>query len=272
VRRGLIRGAKPWARRVALLAVSAGGAVALALFFAGAFAGADAADKYGRVELPGRGEVELPEGDVALYYEERVTLSENESLDVPDGLVVTARREKRIRSERTVPNSISLDGRALREFGKLVIPQAGTYRVRARSKERGSNTPAVTFGEGQLKGLATAGKRTGLILGGAFLIALIALLVGRRTDPGPGVPAGAAGMPAPSVPGVPTGRAVPSGPAAPSVPTVSSGTAAPSSGSAPQSSASVEQQLRDLKQLHESGALTQDEYDRMRREVLESSY
>jgi hypothetical protein len=241
---------------VALLAVAAGGGVAFVLFLLTAFAGADAADEYGRIELPGRGSVELPEGDVALYYEERVTLSENESLDVPDGIVVTARREKTIRSERTVPNSISLDGRALREFGKLAIPQAGTYRVRARADQQGSNTPAVTFGEGQLKGLARAGKRAGLIVGGALLLALVALLVGRRTDAGPGAaPIGYAGVPpAASVP-----VSAPPAPAGPAPPP-------------PPSSGSVEQQLRDLKQLHDSGALTGDEYDRMRRKVLESSY
>jgi hypothetical protein len=44
------------------------------------------------VSLPGRATLRLPEGDVALYYEERVTLGENEVLNVGD-YQVTARSD-----------------------------------------------------------------------------------------------------------------------------------------------------------------------------------
>jgi hypothetical protein len=186
MRRGLIRGARPAARRVALGAVVVAGAVALALFIATAVGGTSDADRYGRVPLPGRTMLDLPAGDVALYYEERVTLNENDSLDVPDGLVVVAKRElTKVRSERSTPNAINTDGRSLREFAKLRIPAAGRYRVTARSKSPGSNSPAVTLGRGQLASLGRAAVRAAIAVGAGLAVALAALLVARRRDEQP---------------------------------------------------------------------------------------
>ena len=199
MRRGLIRGAHPRARSIALVLAISGTALAFLLFMTEAFGGTDDADLYGRVALPGTKMLDLPAGRVALYYEERVTLSENDSLDVPDGLRVVARRElERVRSERSVPNSIKLDGRALREFGKLDLPVAGRYKVRTRADQSGSNSPAVTLGKGQLEGLARAGVRAGIAEGAGLLAALLVLLLWRRPDE----PPPAAPPPAPS--GTPT--------------------------------------------------------------------
>jgi hypothetical protein len=193
MRRGLIRGAHPRARTVALLLAMTGTALAFVLFMTEAIGGSDDADLYGRVKLPGTKMLDLPAGEVALYYEERVTLSENDSLDVPDGLRVVARRElQRVRSERSTPNSIKLDGRALREFGKLDLPVAGRYRVRTRSDVGGSNSPAVTLGKGQLEGLARSAVRAGIAEGAGLVLALIVLLLWRRPDeppPSPSPPA-----------------------------------------------------------------------------------
>ncbi|HKP90593.1 MAG TPA: hypothetical protein VJT75_11555 [Thermoleophilaceae bacterium] len=186
MRRGLIRGAQPRARTVALGLAISGTAIAFILFMTQAFGGTDDADLYGRVKLPGKKMLDLPAGKVALYYEERVTLDEDDSLDVPDGLRVVAKRElRKIRSERGVPNSINLDGRSLREWGKLDVPAAGRYRVRTRSKERGSNSPAVTLGKGQLEGLARAGVRAGIAEGAGLVLALLVLLLWRRPDEEP---------------------------------------------------------------------------------------
>ena len=189
MRRGLVRGARPAARRVALAAVVIAGAIALALFIATAVGGTSDADRYGRVRLPGRAMLDLPEGDVALYYEERVTLNENDSLDVPDGLVVTAKRElTKVRSERATPNAINTDGRSLREFGKLELPTAGRYQVKTRAKERGFSSPAVTLGKGQLENVKRAGIRAGIAEGAGLIAALVVLLVWRRPDEDTPVP------------------------------------------------------------------------------------
>lgn len=186
MRRGLYRGAKPGARRVAWAAFAIGDVVAFAIFMATAVGGTSDVDRYGRVPLPGETRIDLPEGDLALYYEERITLNENESLSVPDGLRVVAKREnRRIRSERSTPNAVNLDGRSLREFAKLRVPVAGQYKVRARADDRGSNSPAVTLGKGQLEGFARAGKRAAIAVGAGVLVALAALLVARRPDDPP---------------------------------------------------------------------------------------
>ena len=197
--RGLIRGAHPWARTVALLLAMSGTAIAFILFMTSAFAGSGEADRYGRVKLPGTKMLDLPAGEVALYYEERVTLDENDSLDVPDGVRVVAKRElRKVRSERSTPNAINLDGRSLREWGKLDIPVAGRYRVKARSKGPGLNSPAITLGKGQLQSFKRAGIRAGIAEGAGLVLALIVLLLWRRPDE----PPPAAAPPAPR--GTPT--------------------------------------------------------------------
>jgi hypothetical protein len=119
----MIRGAHPRARRIASVAVALGAIAGFGLFIAGMVSGCGDADRYGRVPLPGQAFIDLPAGDVALYYEERVSLSENESLDIPRGLTVEARREVTVRSKGVLHNSISTDDRALEEFAKLSIPE-----------------------------------------------------------------------------------------------------------------------------------------------------
>lgn len=260
-RRGLIRGSRPGARRLALFVAILAGSVATALFIFSMVKGAGEADKYGRVELPGKGTVDLPKGRVALYYESRVTLNENESLDVPDGIRVTARREETVKSEKAVPNAINLDGRSLREWGKLEIPQAGEYRVTARSKEAGSNRPAVTFGKGQLEGLGKAAVTDGIILGGGLGLALLILLAGRRGYEGTHASVPVSGSwdaaPEPSAP-VPGTPAAPS-PAAPVSPPATTGDP-------------LEVQLRELELQHKAGTLSDADHAARRRQAIDAAF
>ena len=263
----MIKRASPGARKVALFAAILGGVASFALIFVFAFAGADEADKYGRVSLPGKGVVDLPEGDVALYYEERVTLNENESLDIPDGLRVTARREVTVKSKKVVQNAVNLGGRSLREFAKLEIPQAGRYRVSARSRSPGFNRPAVTFGKGQLEGLGRGAIYAGGAMGAGLLVALAALLLGRRgyTPPPAGgfVPTGGGAAPRamPPVPGTSpvTGTQPAPPPAAPAAPL-------------PPGTDPLEAQLRELERQHESGALSDADYAARRKQVIDDAF
>jgi hypothetical protein len=196
MRRGLWRGAHPTARRIAILLAATGSTIAFVLFLTGAIGGSKDADLYGRVPLPGKRMLDLPAGEVALYYEERVTLNDDDSLNVPDGLVVVAKRElRRVRSERSTPNAINLDGRSLREFGKLELPVAGRYRVRARAKQSGSSSPAVTLGKGQLESVKRAGIRAGIAEGAGLLLALAVLLAWPRPEGDTPAPPPASGTP-----------------------------------------------------------------------------
>lgn len=265
-RRGLIRGARPSARRVALFIAIVGSVAATAIFVVKMVEGADDADKYGRIDLPGRGAIELPEGRVALYYEEHVTLSDNESLDIPSGLRVVARRENDVvRSEKTVQNEVSTTGRALREFAKLEIPRAGRYRVSARSASPGGNDPGVTFGKGQLEGLGKVAILAGGIEGGSLLLALLVLLAGRRGYEGerssfPVESSGPLPSPPPApVPGAPPGLA--SEPLAGVTPAAAATSGDP-----------LEAQLRELERQHAAGALSDEDYAARRRAALDAAF
>lgn len=273
-RRGLIRGSRPAARRIALVLAIVGSSIAIAIFVFKMVEGAGEADKYGRIDLPGSGQIELPEGRVALYYEEHVTLNENDSLDLPSGLRVVARRENEVvRSQKTVQNAVNTSGRSLREFAKLEIPRAGRWKVTARSSSQGSHDPGVTFGRGQLEGIGETAVLVGGIEAGSLLLALLVLLMGRRGYEGerssfpvpPSSPAAAFpstfGAGAPGVPGASAspGAPVSASPGAPASPTPTSGDP-------------LEAQLRELERQHQAGALSDEDYAARRRAALDSAF
>lgn len=277
-KRGLIRGSRPGARRAAFVVAVITGVAATALFVFEMVKGADEADKYGRISLPGKGTLDLPEGRVALYYEERVTLPENSSLDAPAGIRVSARREETIKSEKAVSNAVNLDGRSLTEWGKLEIPQAGEYRVTARSREPGSNRPAVTFGRGQLEGLGKAAIQDGILLGGGLGLALLILLAGRRGYEGTpaSVPVSGSWDPQPSrattgastAPAASFGAAPPAAPVAGAPPGLSTAPATPPATSGDP----LEVQLRELEGQHEAGMLSDEDYAARRQQAIDAAF
>ena len=279
-RRGLIRGARPGARKLALFVAILASVAATAIFVFGMVKGAGEADKYGGIRLPGKGTLDLPEGTVALYYEERVTLNENESLDIPSGLRVVARRENDVvRSEKVVHNAVNTDGRSLREFAKLEIPRAGRYKVTARSSGQGSNRPGVTFGKSQLDGLGRLALVAGGIEVGGLLLALGALLAGRRgyegersSFPVPRSERSSPGASPGSGPGSASGR-----PPVPGTQPAASAVSAAPVAAAPMPAVAktgdpLELQLRELERRHEAGSLSDEDYAAARRQVLDSAF
>jgi hypothetical protein len=269
----VIRAARPGARKLALLAVVLGLAGGLTFGILGCVQGVDDADKYGRIELPGSGVIDLPEGEVALYYEERVTLPENDSLDSPDGIrVVAVRENERIKSKRRgIGNAISLDGRALDEWGSLDIPRAGKWRVVARSREGGSNQPAVTFGVSQTDNLVDAALTFALFAGGGLLAAGLILMLG-RIGYTPLTPQQLAAK----LPRRPPPAPVQQGARPPVSPDLQQGARPPVSPAAPTPPAAsgdpLEAQLRDLERRHQAGEFDGEEYQRRRRAVLDSAF
>lgn len=291
----MIRAARPGARKLALLAVLVGVAGGIALGIVGCVQGIGDADKYGRVSLPGEKVIDLPEGEIALYYEERVTLPDDDSLDSPEGIrVVAVRENERVKSEkRGLSNAISLDGRALDEWGKIEIPRAGRWRVITRSRESGSNRPAVTLGIGQTENFTEAGLTAATIAGAGLGVALLVLLLGRigYTRPTPQqlaasmprsqpAPAGSSltfgGPDGPSVSfGGPAGPPASAGspPAWSPPPGLISAPASPAPASpAPGSGDPVEAQLRDLERRHAAGELDEAEYKQRRQAVLDAAF
>jgi hypothetical protein len=279
---GLLRGTRPRARKYAGTIAFAGAALALALFIAGTIRGCGDADRYGRVPVPGQAMLDLPAGDIAIYYEERVKLNEHQSLHVPDGLVVEARREQTVRSNRRkISNAINTDSRSLREFAKISIPEAGRYRVTTRSEESGFNSPAVTLGRGQLESLFAAVLSGAIAFGAGLCFALLALLLGRiGYEPPPPL------SPAPRY----ATRRLPDAPSdMPAAPGYTQPTADPPSQAPPPASGwppttpsawpswtpptpppDPAEQLRELERQHGAGTLTSEEYQAKRQEVLDA--
>jgi hypothetical protein len=264
----VIARARPGARKLALFAVIAGVAAGIALGVIGCVEGVDDADLYGRVSLPGKGALDLPEGDVALYYESHVDLPENDSLDVPSGLRVVAQRENtRVRSKKVVNNELGIGNRTLREFAKLEIPREGRYRVTVRSEAPGAYDPAVTFGKGQLGNLGESGLRAGLPMAAGMVGALLILLFG-RIGYEPLTPQElAASLPAAQ----PRPGAAPW--ASPGAPPIASAGSAPAPPPAfPTSNDPVEAQLRDLERRHAAGQLSDEDYREQRQRVLDAAF
>lgn len=105
-------------------------------------------DEHGRIPVPGQATLELPAGEVGVYYGERRKMPSHRVGDrnVPDSLPVP----------ETVVRAVSVDGgdepelrtsfvdgiqvggaaRTTRQFGVLDVPSAGDYRVSVRSRER----------------------------------------------------------------------------------------------------------------------------------------
>lgn len=165
---------------LSVLSLVVGFVAALAIFVFGLVAGFDN-DKYGKVPLPGEGKVTLPQGDVTVFYEERVSY--------PDGLKsYTVRSARTRRPVLSVPaggstyqinsvNGVSVD--------KLMVPEAGEYLVTGRTDGNAFGQPALTFGPGLRFGTvvtrALLAAGIGLVL--CVLFALLAVLLRRKPTP-----------------------------------------------------------------------------------------
>lgn len=106
-------------------------------------------DKYGRVDAPGKGSVELPEGEVIVFNEVARSFSDNEVFSEPDiqwsirpaaggralDLDGDGGRETNIR-----------DDRSWTDFEGLDVPAEDTYQVDIRSIRADGPEPVITFG------------------------------------------------------------------------------------------------------------------------------
>jgi hypothetical protein len=161
-----------------LAAVSAGLAFGLPSLLSGDH------DEYGRIDIPpGRGVVELPAGEVVVFYEEARAISSDQAVAEPEV-------DWEIRPEGG-GEPLPLDGdggresnvreqRAWTDFEALDVPDAGPYAVVVRDVGAGGPQPTVTFGSSGVNGGSLALTIGGLAVG-SILITL-GLAVGRRRD------------------------------------------------------------------------------------------
>jgi len=165
---------------LSVLSIIAGIAVAVTLFVFGLIQGFDN-DKYGKVSLPGEGRVVLPQGEVTVFYEERVSY--------PDGLrsfsVRSAETRQALPSRPAGGTSYEINSVNGVSVGKLTVPEEGEYLVTGRTEGGSFGQPALTFGPGIRFGTivvrAVIAFVAGLLL--CILFAVLARVLRRKPTP-----------------------------------------------------------------------------------------
>ena len=237
-------------RWIAPLVLVIGAIAAFVFFIAGIFLTLGDNDRYGKLRgVPGEGVVELPQGKVLVYYEERAGLPSDSSLNAPGDLRIrvrslASREPVAVESvgSRSVYQYNDLDGVSVAE---LDLPAEGRYSVVARGAQgRPFPDRALTFGASL--DIGALFLRSGAIFGIALLVSLVLLGLGlgarRPPRPAPAAPVGTAGGSYPPYAGPPP---------------------------APEARRDPQEELRRLEGLRASGALTPEEYERLRADLLE---
>ena len=169
----------------ASIPVTLGLALALAWYFIGGAPFSDH-DEHGKVSVPGQEALELPDGEVYLYFEESGLASENDSADAPDDLEVFVGETRK--GERLEVEDVSglfssqTNDTGWEPVGKIELPSAGIYVVAARGDASGSLEPFLTVGNPPWDPFDEPAVGAILLFGFFFLIGVVIfILVGRRS-------------------------------------------------------------------------------------------
>ena len=130
-------------------------------------------DKYGRIDVPGEGAVDLPEGEVVVFYEEGRDLPDDESLPVPV-------LRWRVRSPGG-GSALQLDGDGGREVAgrsgysftdieRLDVNRPGRHSVVATALSETGPKPTLTFGTSGVTAVALAIPVGGCVVGALLLV------------------------------------------------------------------------------------------------------
>lgn len=153
----------------------------------GAVEGIGDTDKYGRVQVPGKATLDLPEGEVSVFFETATVQGAFESRREAVGLSIVSESGEPVdlRGRGNVDEEVTEGDVTRVNFDRVDIPKAGDYLVTAtvegRKVEKGS---ALTFGKALTEGVVDRARDAlwgllGFVLAGA--IALITLATTTRT-------------------------------------------------------------------------------------------
>jgi hypothetical protein len=136
-------------------------------------------DKYGKVEIPGKGTVDLPSGEVIVFYEDGSSPADGffPEPDV-DWQIQPADGGKPLELDGDGGRESNVrDSKSWTDIEGLDVPEAGDYEVQVKPVAGGPN-PALTFGTSGV----TMSAIIILIVGAGLGTTLIALafIVGRR--------------------------------------------------------------------------------------------
>jgi hypothetical protein len=159
--------------RLALAVAGITSAIAIALFVVEAVGAARDADRYGQVPLPGRESVSLPQGDVIIFYGERIA-SGNSPLAVPSNLrlrVRTTNGQSLVGSTPYRFGQFSDGDYVRRSVAKLRVPEAGSYEAVSSTRVPGAIDPVLSFGRDSTRSF---GYALFVLAGGLLLAAILA--------------------------------------------------------------------------------------------------
>jgi hypothetical protein len=112
------------------------------------------AHAYGQVSVPGRESVNLPAGDVIIFYGERIGRYEHSPLAVPSNLrlrVRTTNGQLLLGSTPYAFNQFNDGDYVRRSIAKLRVPEAGDYEAVSSTSVPGAVQPVISFGRNGTK-------------------------------------------------------------------------------------------------------------------------
>jgi len=173
----------PTGYRLALGVLAVTVASAIALFAIEAFGSTRNATKYGEVSVPGRASVNLPAGEVLIYYGDQP--ARETQLLVPPNIrlrVRTTNGQALLGSTPFAGGQFADGDYERRPIANLRVPEAGHYEAVSASPEVGAVNPAISFGE---NGTRDYSYVIFVLFGGALLAAILAVVtaVVTRTEP-----------------------------------------------------------------------------------------
>jgi hypothetical protein len=150
--------------------------VAASALFVIEASGADRdANAYGQVPLPGRESVNLPAGEVSIFYGERIGRFEHSPLPLPSNLQLRVRTTngQSLLGSTTFALSQFNDGDYVRRpILKLKVPEAGDYEAVSPTTVPGAVDPVISFGR---NGTKDFGYVLFVLAGGLLLAALLGI-------------------------------------------------------------------------------------------------
>jgi hypothetical protein len=156
---------------------------AIALLVIEAFGSTRDATKHGQVSVPGRASVNLPAGEVLIYYGDQP--ARDTELVVPPNITLRVRTT----NGQALLGSTSFTGDQFadgdyerRPIASLRVPEAGNYEAVSGAPEVGAVNPVISFGE---NGTRDYSYVIFVLFGGALLAAILATVTAivARTEP-----------------------------------------------------------------------------------------
>jgi len=137
--------------------------------------------QFGKVPIPGKERVELPKGDIDIYYAEKVDPDAGVPLVTPDDLdySVTGPNGVAVRVDSRGDDAKSTGDGMARLIGAMKVPVEGSYTVTTESPQAAAQRiePALTFGQGPFAAIGHRFDETRDALAGPLGIVILAVLV-----------------------------------------------------------------------------------------------